>query len=191
MISARRFPAPPPKLPGVVLRLCNSLLSEERNDAIPKKESFHFNKIGWENIAVSFWSLSKGGCICATLNFSPLTTAGWICWPSSPSSCIGYYSSWWIHLGDLLLECKALRSGQMENALHGAWHAVSPRNVFRYVHRQWDKAVPLSHSCCWNFLLVTCFCISNVYLQWNIGVSCIYYVLKCNKLKSQLCSNFD
>lgn len=110
--------------------------------------------------------------------------------PATPSSGIGYYSSWWIHLGDLLLECKALRSGQMENALHGAWHTVSPRNecVLRYVHRQWDKVVPLSASCCWNFLLKTRVCSSNGYLQWNIGVSCICYMLRFNKLKSQLCS---
>lgn len=81
--------------------------------------------------------------------------------PAAPSLGIGYYySSWWIHLGDLFLECKALGSGQLENALRGAWHAASPINEcrLRYVHRQGEKVSPLSPSCCWNFLLKTHVC---------------------------------
>lgn len=151
----------------------------------PQNESFlfHFNKIDWGEILLcpsgpqpkevaflppwisAHWQLQDGSAgpaaqACALVIIPPDEFSWGIC------------------------SLNAKLSGQDKWKMHYMWHAVSPRNVFRYVHRQWDKAVPLSHSCCWNCLLEACFCISSGYLQWNIGVSCLHYVLKYNKLKS-------
>lgn len=128
----------------------------------PQKESFlfHFNKLG--KYCCVLLVLNQRRLHCCHPEF--LTTAGWIWWPKLIH---------WLLLVIIppdeftwgICSLNAKLSGQDKWKMHYLWHAVSPRNVFRSVHRQWDRAVPLSHSCCSNFLLENWFCISNGYLQ--------------------------